>query len=184
VISAFALPATAQHRPNHHPVAAPAGATTTTAPAVAISATPPDGGASFSLRLDRGHGAEYPRTDYSRATVRVVPTLDRNRPAFQLYGRARFYTLDGEYHDLTCTLVVYADGTTLAARDYPCRDRSPTIDLANVDGMHVVTLTDSRVEFRIATATMITSQHVYRDIVFRLEARDGMLLTPPRDYRP
>jgi hypothetical protein len=31
---------------------------------------------------------------------------------------------------------------------------------------------------------MITSQHVYRDIVFRLEARDGLLLTPPRDYRP
>ncbi len=157
------------------------------APAVPASSAPPtpSSGATFSLRLDRGHGPEYPRTDYSRASVRVVPVLNRNRPAFQLYGRARFYTLDGEYHDLACSLTVFADGTSVSHSDYPCRDRSPDVDLANVEGMQVTAMSDTRVEFRVASATMITSQHVYRDIVFRLEATAGAeLLTPPRDYRP
>ncbi len=143
-----------------------------------------DGVATFSLRLNRGRGAEYPRADYSRASVRVTPMLDHNRPAYQLYGRARFYTLDGAYHDLSCAVVVYADGTTLASNDYPCREQSGEVDLANAEGISVVTLSDRRIEFRVATATMITSRHVYRDIVFRLESPRGELLVPPRDYRP
>lgn len=168
---AIATPALAQH----HPTAA------SSPPPPAIATAP---GATFSLRLDRGRGPEYPRTDYSRATVRVVPVLDRNRPAYQLYGRARFYTLDGEFHDLSCSFTVYADGSAVATRDYPCRDRSPLIDLANVDGVQVTTLSETRVEFRIAIATMISTHHVYRDIAFRLEAPGGDLLTPSREYRP
>ena len=116
--------------------------------------------------------------------MRVVPVLERNRPAYQLYGRARFYTLDGGYHDLTCSFTVYADGAAIASGDYACREHGAEVDLANVEGMRVVTLSDTHVEFRIASAAMISSPRVYRDIVFRLDVPGGELLTPPRAYRP
>ena len=60
---------------------------------------------------------------------------------------------------------------TVSHGDYARRDECHEVDLANDEGMHVIALSDTRVEFRVASAAMITSRQVYRDIAFRLEAR-------------
>lgn len=156
---------------------------------------------SFALTLDRGHGAETPRSDYSTASVGATPTLVAGVPAVPLSGIASFYLADGASVYVSCTALARPDRTVAASDSYnTCSiqlrpsgaDGGSTGALQGVGAVDpsavtVTTLNDTHLEFHISSVTasltggpMVTLSNV----VFRATALAAHYLTPPHAYQP
>ncbi len=150
---------------------------------------------SFALTIDRGHGPETPRAEYSRGGGSAQASLANNAAGFRLNGNADFYLSDGTHVNVSCTADVRADHTLAPSNESRCNANWPESSgdggtvyrsaSGLIDSVAVTTLDDTHVEWSVPSLTFTNGMASggLSSVVFRTRSDAAHFTAAPQEFR-
>jgi hypothetical protein len=191
--STSAAPAPGSHPTTSAPAPAPIPAPEPTgSPPVCACPSPPRAETSFTLTFNRGtHGTEIPEEDFSESTTVVNPVRTPRSREYQITSYARFFSTDGLFAQLTCTVRVAGDRSTalggMCSMTVVLPEGGSFIAEAAVPTATIVELEDTVVEYALPPLTFAIpstgGSMSAANISFRASDPNAHFITPSRAFR-